>query len=365
MAARDAGAGRCHRRAPSRPSIASLVLFGLAGLGADRRRTARRPAHGVGGVRRSRLSARRLAGAAQRGRARSSTIPAQVVGPRRWRMVRERAVIAVDGSTRRRSQVDTHLRARRHAGRRGAGARRAASTAGSAPRSEIDRPASPAIAPRARGRAERPDSRRLGREHPPQHLADHRLRQVGAELDLSPAPCTAPAAPGSRPRSSSSVAAGPGFSTTQALATSPFIACGMPATPTSSTAGCAEMHFLDLARPDLEAARLDHVLLAIDEEDVAVLVHVGEVAGVQPRSAVAVRAAATRRSRAGCSSTRSCAAARAGASRRPRRRQHRASPSSASTMRTSTSGSGRPIEPIFFVPCTGLTQHAIMPSVSE
>ena len=33
---------------------------------------------------------------------------------------------------------------------------------------------------------------------------------------------------------------------------------------------------------------------------------------------------------------------------------------SASTMRTSTSGSGRPIDPILFVPCTGLTQHAII-----
>ena len=36
------------------------------------------------------------------------------------------------------------------------------------------------------------------------------------------------------------------------------------------------------------------------------------------------------------------------------------SPSSASTMRTSTSGSGMPIDPILFVPCTGLTQHAII-----
>ena len=41
------------------------------------------------------------------------------------------------------------------------------------------------------------------------------------------------------------------------------------------------------------------------------------------------------------------------------------SPLSASTIRTSTSGSGMPIEPSFFVPCTGFTQQAIMPSVSE
>src|SRR5262245_31042410 len=39
---------------------------------------------------------------------------------------------------------------------------------------------------------------------------------------------------------------------------------------------------LDLPRPDLKAAGLDHVLLPIDEEDVAVTVHVGEVARVQP-----------------------------------------------------------------------------------
>ena len=41
--------------------------------------------------------------------------------------------------------------------------------------------------------------------------------------------------------------------------------------------------FLDLARPHLEAACLDHVLLTIDEEDVSMGVHVGEIAGVEPR----------------------------------------------------------------------------------
>ena len=40
-------------------------------------------------------------------------------------------------------------------------------------------------------------------------------------------------------------------------------------------------------------------------------------------------------------------------------------PVSASTMRTCTSEIGMPIEPILLVPFTGLTQHAIMPSVSE
>ena len=40
-------------------------------------------------------------------------------------------------------------------------------------------------------------------------------------------------------------------------------------------------------------------------------------------------------------------------------------PSSPSTMRTSTSGSGMPTDPILFAPCTGLTQSAIIASVSE
>ena len=40
-------------------------------------------------------------------------------------------------------------------------------------------------------------------------------------------------------------------------------------------------HFLDLARPDLVAARLDQVLLAIDDEEVAVVVEIAEIAGVQ------------------------------------------------------------------------------------
>ena len=40
-------------------------------------------------------------------------------------------------------------------------------------------------------------------------------------------------------------------------------------------------------------------------------------------------------------------------------------PVSASTIRTCTSGIGIPIDPILLGPFTGLTQHAIIPSVSE
>jgi hypothetical protein len=38
---------------------------------------------------------------------------------------------------------------------------------------------------------------------------------------------------------------------------------------------------LDLTRPDLETTGLDQILLAIDDEDVAVLVNVAEVPGVE------------------------------------------------------------------------------------
>ena len=41
-------------------------------------------------------------------------------------------------------------------------------------------------------------------------------------------------------------------------------------------------HLLDLARVDVVAAADDHVFLAVDDEEVAVLVHRGHVAGVEP-----------------------------------------------------------------------------------
>src|SRR4030095_14173462 len=40
----------------------------------------------------------------------------------------------------------------------------------------------------------------------------------------------------------------------------------------------------DLARPHLEAAYLEHVLLAIDDEYVAVCIHVGEITRMDPRA---------------------------------------------------------------------------------
>src|SRR5204863_9015433 len=47
-------------------------------------------------------------------------------------------------------------------------------------------------------------------------------------------------------------------------------------------AGMAIQYFLDLARPDLEAGRVDHVLLAINDGEVALGIHAGDVAGMQP-----------------------------------------------------------------------------------
>ena len=111
----------------------------------------------------------------------------------------------------------------------------------------------------------------------------------------SRAPCRAPGARGRTSRSSASVAVWPARSTTQALTTSPFTAIGHAGDADFGDRRMVGQHFLDLARPHLEAARLDQILLAIDDEEVAVVVEVAEVAGVQP----APRAAGRRRDRAG------------------------------------------------------------------
>ena len=39
--------------------------------------------------------------------------------------------------------------------------------------------------------------------------------------------------------------------------------------------------FFDLAWPDLKPAGLDKILLAIDDEDVTIFIHVAEVPGVE------------------------------------------------------------------------------------
>ena len=75
-------------------------------------------------------------------------------------------------------------------------------------------------------------------------------------------------------------------------------------------------HLLDLARPDLEARRDDHVLRAVDEIEPALLVHEADVAGLQARRPSATspspRASANSRARS--------------AARRSRTRRSRAAP---------------------------------------
>ena len=70
----------------------------------------------------------------------------------------------------------------------------------------------------------------------------------------------------------------PGAGSTTAFTSSPQSSCGMPKTATSPTFGCVEQHALDLGRVDVDAARDDHVDLAVAEEQVAVVVEVADVA---------------------------------------------------------------------------------------
>ena len=71
--------------------------------------------------------------------------------------------------------------------------------------------------------------------------------------------------------------------------------CGTPTTATASTAGMLEQHVLDLGGEDVEARHDDQVLGPVDEEQVAVVVDHGDVAGAQPavggQSAAAVASA--------------------------------------------------------------------------
>ena len=56
-------------------------------------------------------------------------------------------------------------------------------------------------------------------------------------------------------------------------------------TAASATPGWAYSDLLDLAAVDVLAARDDHVLLAVDDVEEALLVAAGHVAGVEPPAA--------------------------------------------------------------------------------
>ncbi len=81
--------------------------------------------------------------------------------------------------------------------------------------------------------------------------------------------------------SSSSTVTG-AVTTTNALTVCPVYGCGAPSTAASATAGCAGEHLLDLVRVDVEAADQDQLAQPVDQEQVAVGVGVGHVAGRPP-----------------------------------------------------------------------------------
>ena len=70
--------------------------------------------------------------------------------------------------------------------------------------------------------------------------------------------------------------------TMQASTSSPRTASGVAATADAFTAGCWLQHALHLHRRDVLAAAADHVLLAVDEEEVALGIAPHQVAGVEP-----------------------------------------------------------------------------------
>ena len=100
-------------------------------------------------------------------------------------------------------------------------------------------------------------------------VADERAWSAGA-CSRRCGPCTSRSAPRS--------AVAPSCSTTTACTRSPHFASGRPITATSLTGGMRAEHGLDLGRIDVLAAGDDHVALAVDEVDVAVLVAAGHVA---------------------------------------------------------------------------------------
>ena len=101
--------------------------------------------------------------------------------------------------------------------------------------------------------------------------------------------CTAPAARGSSRATRLRSHARRPSSTTQALATSPFIGSGTPATPTSSTAGCAVSTSSISRGQTWNPLVLIRSFLRSTQEHVAVRVEVREVSRVQPCRAVRVR----------------------------------------------------------------------------
>ena len=129
------------------------------------------------------------------------------------------------------------------------------------------------------------------------------------------------------------------FFTTNTFGTSPECSSGTPITAHSSTPGCIATTCSISFGIHVEARHQDHVLLAVDDADEALLVHDADVAGVQE----AVRRRAPSRSRRAAASSPPSPAAR-GCRSRPAAPSGTVRPSS-SRSSISVEGIGTPIVP--------------------
>jgi hypothetical protein len=78
-----------------------------------------------------------------------------------------------------------------------------------------------------------------------------------------------------------SVSAGSFLTTTKSFTASPALASGTPTAAHSSTPGMLADHVFHLVGVHVEARHQDHVLLAVDDAEVAALVHDADVAGAE------------------------------------------------------------------------------------
>ena len=108
------------------------------------------------------------------------------------------------------------------------------------------------------------------------------------------APCRPPCARGTRPAGWRCPRALPARSVTTALTVSPRRSSGDGDHAGFEDRRVRVQRRLDLGRPDLEARGVDHPLEPVAHEDVAFLVHAGEVAGAEEALAVDARRSSRR-----------------------------------------------------------------------
>src|SRR5262245_60377722 len=120
-----------------------------------------------------------------------------------------------------------------------------------------------------------------GFECPSQHLAHHRLGQVRPELD----PCRHFVGRQLFAAEGAEIGFARGFALPKhhpRVNHFAFQSVGHTGYADLGDCRMRRQHFLDLARPHLVAARLDEIFHPIDDEHIAILVHVTQVARVQP-----------------------------------------------------------------------------------